>query len=167
MAPTFMAIIWSRNLSPCALQSFRIWFAGDQSAPLELIGETWTGLRAFNFLPLDLNVEQDQSLVAKKAVQEILKLPVCKPFVHHRIRALRYSDSNQADTRGKYCLTLPTSITKKASIHSPLRLKCGDEEENPSDYDSLGDNDDDDDDDDDDDSLDYNPLDFGPDHGSV
>jgi hypothetical protein len=141
LTPTFMAIIWSRKWSRCSLQSFRIWLTDGQTEPLELIGESQTRLRELGLLHSVIYVQQDHSfdLVARKAVQRILKLPACKPLVHFRTRALRYDDhmdNNQASTQG---MCSPSSVTKKSSVHSSLRSEhshLGDEEESSSSFDS-------------------------------
>lgn len=146
LAPTFMAIIWSRKWSRCSLQSFHIWLSCNQKEPLELVGESRTSLRALEILRSAIRVEQDQSfdLVARKAVQKILGLPACKPIVHCRTRALRYGGymhENQAGTYGKCPIIPPSSVAKKASTHSSLRLEydhAGDQEESSSSYDSSG-----------------------------
>lgn len=136
LAPTFMAVIWSRKWSSRSLQSFHIWLTCDQKEPLELVGESRRSLRALELLRSAICVEQDQSfdLVARKVVQQILGLPVCKPLVHYRTLALRYGGQlheNQANVYRKCSLTPPSSVTKKSSMHSSLRLE----------YDDIGDDD--------------------------
>jgi len=91
-----------------------------------------------------IRVEQGQSfdLVARKAVQKILGLPVCKPLVYYRTRALRYGGQmheNQAGTYGKCPITPSSSVAKKSPTHSSLRLQYGhkgDQEESSSSCDS-------------------------------
>jgi len=92
LAPTLMAIIWSRKWTSRPLKSCLIWLTCDQKEPLDLAGESRTSLRALELLRSAICVEQDQSfdLIAKREVQKILGLPVCKPLVHYRTRALRY-----------------------------------------------------------------------------
>jgi hypothetical protein len=140
LAPTFMAIIWSRKWSRCSLQSFHICLTDGQKEPLELIGESRTSLRALELLRSTIRAERDQSfdLVARKAVQKILGLPACKPLVHYRTRALRYggdTHESQTDTHSKCPLTLSSSVVKKPSTHSSLRLEydhLGEEEDSSS-----------------------------------
>ena len=164
LAPTFMAIIWSRKWSRCSLQGFHIWLTGDQKAPLELVGEARTSLRSLELLSSAICVEQGQSfdLVARKAVQRILRLPTCKPLVHYRTRALRYGGDMHGNQAGTHSLALPSSVAKKSSTHSPLRLEyghIGDEEGSSSCYDSSGYDSSDCGSSDYDDSSDYDPHD--------
>jgi hypothetical protein len=129
LAPSFMAMIWSRQWSECPLQSFRVSLMGNQhEQPLELIGESQMNLKAF--APLASHIEPNQSfdLVARQAAQRILRLPACKPLVHDRTRALRHDDrmyNNQASTQGKYFISPPSSVVKKVSM---LPLEYGHEE---------------------------------------
>ena len=134
--PTMVATIWSRSWSWCPLQAFRIWLPSDQKEPLELIGASQIGLREFQLLCSGSHTEQGGAfdLVARKAVQKILRLP---PLVHRDTRALRYGGDmhkSHASTQGKYFLTLPSSAVKRSFPQcSPLRLECGhlENEEDP------------------------------------
>jgi len=92
LAPTFMAIKWTRTWLTKSLERFHIRFTDDQREPLELIGDESASLKAFELMASSIYVEQGQpfNLVERKAVQKISRHPTGKPSVHHHRHALIY-----------------------------------------------------------------------------
>jgi len=92
LAPTLMAIKWSRTWLTGSLRRFHIRFTDDQKEPLELTHDSSTSLKAFELMTSSTYVKQGQpfNLVGGKAVQKISKHPTSKPSVHHHRHALIY-----------------------------------------------------------------------------
>jgi len=92
LAPTFMAIDWSRRWLTESLERFHIRFTDDQKEPLELTRYSSISLKAFELMASSIYVKQGQpfNLVESKAVEKISRHPAGKPSIHHHSHALKY-----------------------------------------------------------------------------
>jgi len=88
LAPTFMAIKWTRKWLTKSLERFYIRFTDDQKEPLELTRSP-TSLKAFELMASSIYVKEGKPFnsVGGKAVQKILRHPTGKPLVHHHSHA--------------------------------------------------------------------------------
>jgi hypothetical protein len=75
LIPEFVFIIWSRQRSKFAMQSFRIWKGSEQQDPLELIEGSWINLKAFEHLANDGTIKGEDllELVASRSVEYLFK----------------------------------------------------------------------------------------------
>ena len=89
LAPTLMAIEWSRAPFKDSFYEFYIRFTDDQREPSWFRG--FDTVKTFDLMASGIYVKQGQpfSLVEGKAVQTILRRPTGKPLVHRHSHALR------------------------------------------------------------------------------